>query len=296
MKHVTVLLQETVEALNPKTGGVYVDGTLGSGGHTELLAKLAPESIIVGIDADPEAIERATKRLKGCPARIITHLGYNNALGEILKQYDLGPVDGVLLDLGISSDQLETAHRGFSFQKDEPLLMTMHADITEQTMTAAKIVNTFTEEQIATIIYGYGEEQFSRRIAKAIVEYRAKSRFTTTGQLRDVIVAAVPAWYRTRKTHPATKTFQALRIAVNDELERLEETLAQAFIHLRSGGRLSVISFHSLEDRVVKRFMKALAERDLATLITKKPIPPTAAEVSQNPRARSAKLRILEKN
>jgi 16S rRNA (cytosine1402-N4)-methyltransferase len=162
-------------------------------------------------------------------------------------------------------------------------------------MTAATIVNTFTEEQIATIIYGYGEEQFSRRIAKGIVEFRAKTRITTTAQLRDIIVASVPAWYRTRKTHPATKTFQALRIAVNDELERLEQMLVHAFVSLVPGGRLSVISFHSLEDRIVKRFMKALVEQELAKPITKKPIVPTDVETKENPRARSAKLRILEK-
>jgi 16S rRNA (cytosine1402-N4)-methyltransferase len=295
MKHVTVLLQETVEGLNPHAGGVYVDGTLGSGGHTALIAKLAPGSTIIGIDADPEAIARATARLAGCGAKLITHLGYNTDLPEVLKQYGIEHVDGVLLDLGISSDQLETAGRGFSFMKDEPLLMTMHDSIDEDTMTAATIVNTFTEEQIATIIYGYGEEQFSRRIAKGIVEFRAKTRITTTAQLRDIIVAAVPAWYRTRKTHPATKTFQALRIAVNDELERLEQMLVHAFVSLVPGGRLSVISFHSLEDRIVKRFMKALVERELAKPITKKPIIPTDVETKENPRARSAKLRILEK-
>lgn len=295
MKHTSVLLQETVEGLAPRAGGVYVDGTLGSGGHTKLLAERAPGSTIIGIDADPEAIARATERLKGCGARIITHLGYNDEISVALNENNIDQIDGVMLDLGMSSDQIETSNRGFSFMRDEPLLMTMHDARDTSKLTAAKMVNTFTEEQLATIIYGYGEEQFSRRIAKGIVEARALAPITTTGQLRDIIVNVVPGWYRSKKSHPATKTFQALRISVNDELERLEHTLAQSFAHLRSGGRLSIISFHSLEDRVVKRFMKQLAAQGLATCITKKPRVPTTDEIVSNPRARSAKLRILEK-
>lgn len=295
MKHTSVLLQETVEGVAPRAGGVYVDGTLGSGGHTALLAKMAPGSTIIGIDADPEAIARATERLKGCGARIITHHGYNDELGVALKANNIEHIDGLILDLGMSSDQIETSNRGFSFLRDEPLLMTMHDARDVHALTAAKMVNTFTEEQLATIIYGYGEEQFSRRIAKGIVEARVVAPITTTGQLAEIIANAVPGWYRHRKSHPATKTFQALRISVNDELERLEHTLAQAFAYLRSGGRLSIISFHSLEDRVVKRFMKGLEGQGLATRITKKPIAPSADEIKSNPRARSAKLRILEK-
>lgn len=294
MKHVSVLLQETVEGLLPKAGGVYVDGTLGSGGHTALIAKLAPGSTIIGIDADPDAIARAEARLKGCGAKVITHNGYNDSIDDVLRTHGINAVDGVLLDLGMSSDQLETSGRGFSFMKDEPLLMTMHRDNTNG-FTAATMVNTFTEEQLATIIYGYGEEQFSRRIAKEIVVARAHKPITTTTELRDIIVKAVPAWYRNRKTHPATKTFQALRISVNDEIERLEQTLVKSFACLRSGGRLSIISFHSIEDRVVKRFMRTLAQHGVAMLVTKKPIVPTAEEVRANPRARSAKLRIIEK-
>jgi 16S rRNA (cytosine1402-N4)-methyltransferase len=295
MKHVTVLLHETVDALLPTPRGVYVDGTLGSGGHAAYLASRAPGSTIIGFDADPDAIARATARLAGCGARLITHNGYNDSLTAVLASHRIEAVDGVLLDLGMSSDQLETSHRGFSFMGDEPLLMTMHAG-NEEGLTAQQIVNTFTEEQLATVIYGYGEEQFSRRIAHAIVAARAAGPITQTAQLRDIIVSAVPAWYRRRKTHPATKTFQALRIAVNDEIERLEHTLAQAFQALKPGGRLSVISFHSLEDRIVKHFMKGKAAAGSGLLITKKPLVPTAAEVKDNPRARSAKLRIIQKN
>lgn len=294
MKHVSVLLQETVQGLLPKAGGVYVDGTLGSGGHTALIAQYAPGSTIIGIDADPDAIARAEVRLKGCGAKLITHNGYNDSIDTVLRTHGIEAVDGVLLDLGMSSDQLETSGRGFSFMKDEPLLMTMHAG-NEHGFTATTMVNTFTEEQLATIIYGYGEEQFSRRIAKAIVTARAREPITTTTQLREIIVAAVPSWYRNRKTHPATKTFQALRISVNDEIERLEQTLVKSFACLRSGGRLSIISFHSIEDRVVKHFMRTLAKRGIATLITKKPITPSEDELRSNPRARSAKLRIIEK-
>lgn len=295
MKHKSVLLQETVEGLAPRAGGVYVDGTLGSGGHTALLAQLAPQSTIIGIDADTEAIARATERLKGCAAHIITHQGYNDEITAVLNAHGYTSVDGVMLDLGVSSDQLETSGRGFSFLRDEPLRMTMHTNHDAHVLTAEKILNTFTEEQLATVIYGYGEEQFSRRIAKAIVEARQHAPIRTTTELAQIVTMAVPSWYRNKKTHPATKTFQALRIAVNDELERLEQTLAHAFQALAPRGRLSVISFHSLEDRVVKRFMKQVVAQGHAIAITKKPIVPTREECAVNPRARSAKLRIIEK-
>lgn len=294
MKHVSVLLHETVDGLLPVPGGVYVDGTLGSGGHAAYLATRAPGSTIIGFDADPDAIARATARLAGCGARLIAHNGYNDSLATVLASHGIETVDGVLLDLGMSSDQLETSGRGFTFMKDEPLDMTMHAG-NQTGLTARQIVNTFTEEQLATVIYGYGEEQFSRRIAKAIVAARAASPVETTTQLRTIIEHAVPAWYRRRKTHPATKTFQALRISVNDEIERLEHTLAQAWQVLRPGGRLSIISFHSIEDRIVKRFMKSKAQDGQGVLITKKPIVPQVDEVRSNPRARSAKLRIIQK-
>jgi 16S rRNA (cytosine1402-N4)-methyltransferase len=194
----------------------------------------------------------------------------------------------------MSSDQLETSGRGFTFMKDEPLLMTMDRDRTSG-LTAEKIVNTFTIDQIKTIIAGYGEERYAYRIAKAIVAYREEQPITTTEVLKDIITEAVPVIYRKGKVHPATKTFQALRIAVNDEIERLETVLEKAFIRLKPDGRLVVISFNSIEDRIVKRFMRSKADAGLATRITKKPIVPRDEEIISNPRSRSAKLRILEK-
>ncbi len=295
MRHVTVLLNETVAGLLPKSGGVYVDGTLGAGGHTEEICRVAPKSTIIGIDADADAIERAKARLAGMPCTLITSTNFNDKISEILDENRIDEVDGVLLDLGMSSDQLDRSGRGFSFLRDEPLKMTMQSEISKNDLDAYKIINHFNEEQLATIIYGYGEETYSRRIAKAIVEAREISEIKTTGQLADIIKKSVPFKYRNGKTHPATKTFQALRISVNDELERLEITLEQSFNRLKKGGRLSVISFHSLEDRIVKRFAKAKYDEGKATLITKKPMVPTTEEIKANPRSRSAKLRIIEK-
>lgn len=295
MRHVTVLLNETVAGLLPKSGGVYVDGTLGAGGHTEEICRVAPKSTIIGIDADADAIERAKARLAGMPCTLITSTNFNDKISEILDENGIDEVDGVLLDLGMSSDQLDRSGRGFSFLRDEPLKMTMQSEISTNDLDAYKIINNFNEEQLATIIYGYGEETYSRRIAKAIVEAREISEIKTTGQLADIIKKSVPFKYRNGKTHPATKTFQALRISVNDELERLEITLEQSFNRLKKGGRLSVISFHSLEDRIVKRFAKAKYDEGRATLITKKPMVPTTEEIKANPRSRSAKLRIIEK-
>lgn len=295
MRHVTVLLNEAVAGLSPKSGGVYVDGTLGAGGHTEKICEMAPRSTIIGIDADVEAIERAKARLAGMPCTLITSNNFNDKISQILDENEIDEVDGVLLDLGMSSDQLDRSGRGFSFLRDEPLKMTMESVSATNALTAEKIVNSFTEEQLATVIYGYGEERYSRRIARAIVEARENSPITTTGQLADIIKKSVPVKYSHGKTHPATKTFQALRIAVNDELERLEKTLEDSFRKLKTGGRLSVISFHSLEDRIVKRFMKEKSKDGLGILINKKPITPSAEEIKINPRARSAKLRVIEK-
>ncbi|MDA8611461.1 16S rRNA (cytosine(1402)-N(4))-methyltransferase RsmH, partial [Candidatus Pacebacteria bacterium] len=276
--HISVLLKESVEALNPKDGGIYVDGTLGSGGHVKELVSRAKDLTVVGIDADQEAIERAKEVLKDLSAskfKLITVNSYNDRIAEILEEQEIDSVDGVLIDLGMSSDQIDTSGRGFTFLKDEPLLMTMDKKPEPGALTAERIVNEFTEEQIATIIFGYGEESFSRRLARVIVEAREKEPIKTTKQLADIISEAVPAFYRNGKRHPATKTFQALRTAVNDELAKLEDALAGAFEKLKPGGRLAVISFHSLEDRIVKRFMRAKADEDLALRITKKPIIPT---------------------
>lgn len=295
MRHVTVLLNETVAGLLPKSGGVYVDGTLGAGGHTEEICRVAPKSTIIGIDADADAIERTKVRLAGMPCTLLTSNNFNDKISEILDEFQIDEVDGVLLDLGMSSDQLDRSGRGFSFLRDEPLKMTMKNQISDHELDAYKIVNTFNAEQLATVIYGYGDEKYSRRIARAIIEAREESPIETSGRLAEIIKRAVPFHYRNGRTHPATKTFQALRISVNDEIERLETTLEKSFDRLKIGGRLSVISFHSLEDRYVKRFCKAKSQEGLAKIITKKPVTPTEAEVKENPRSRSAKLRIIEK-
>jgi 16S rRNA (cytosine1402-N4)-methyltransferase len=295
MRHVTVLLNETVAGILPKSGGVYVDGTLGAGGHTEKICELAPKSTIIGIDADADAIERAKARLAGMPCTLLTSNNFNDKLSEILDEFQIDEVDGVLLDLGMSSDQLDRSGRGFSFLRDEPLKMTMKSRISENELDAYKIINSFNEEQLATVIYGYGDEKYSRRIARAVVEARQDSPIETSGRLAEIIKRAVPFHYRNGKTHPATKTFQALRIAVNDEIERLESALQQAYAKLKIGGRLSVISFHSIEDRIMKRFARDKAQEGLVKIITKKPIVPTQEEIKENPRSRSAKLRIIEK-
>lgn len=295
MRHVTVLLQEAVAGLLPKSGGVYVDGTLGAGGHAEEICRVAPKSTIIGIDADEDAIERAKVRLAGMPCTLLTSNNFNDKISEILDGFQIDEVDGVVLDLGMSSDQLDRSGRGFSFLRDEPLRMTMKSKVSDDELDAYKIINTFNEEQLATVIYGYGDEKYSRRIARAIVEARQDSPIETSGRLAEIIKRSVPFHYRNGKTHPATKTFQALRIAVNDEIERLEKTLEQAYTKLKIGGRLSVISFHSIEDRIVKRFAKDKAQQGLVKIITKKPTVPTEEEVKSNPRSRSAKLRIIEK-
>ncbi len=300
MRHVTVLLKEAVEGLfpdpkSPKSGGVYVDGTLGAGGHTEEICRVAPKSTIIGIDADADAIERAKARLAGMSCNLITSNNFNDKISEILEENNIDEVDGVILDLGMSSDQLDRSGRGFSFLRDEPLKMTMQNEISENDLDAYKIVNNFNEEQLATIIFGYGEEKYSRRIARGIVEARIESPIETTAHLAQIIKKSVPFHYRNGRTHPATKTFQALRISVNDEIERLEIALEKSFQKLKVGGRLSVISFHSLEDRIVKRFAKSKSQENHAKIITKKPVIPTEQEIKENPRSRSAKLRIIEK-
>lgn len=297
-KHISVLLHESVTALKPKAGGIYVDGTLGNGGHTKQIAKsVFPEKVtVIGFDADSDAVGRATKRLEEIEnLDFIPVNSFNDSLSEKLKELEIEEVDGILLDLGISSNQLEESGRGFTFKKDEPLKMTMSKNENGDLFTADALVNNATEEELVTIIRVYGEESFAKRIARAIVKEREKYAIRTTDQLSEIIYKAVPVFYRNKKIHPATKTFQAIRIAVNDELERLQKTLEQSFITLKKGGRLSVISFHSLEDRIVKKFIREKADLDLAERLTKKPIVPSEKEVGENPRSRSAKLRILEK-
>lgn len=293
MSHTTVLLHETIDGLGIQPGDIVFDGTLGGGGHTAEVCKRHGTSVtMIATDRDADAIARSRDRLlaMGCEPKLVQ--ASFRTIDEVLGTRG---ADRIMLDLGISSDQLDDSGRGFTFRKSEPLEMTMHKAPGEDDLTAYQIVNEWGEESIADIIYGYGEERYSRRIAKAIIEARHAGPIKTTDQLAEIISRSVPAAYRRGRIHPATKTFQALRIAVNDELGSLTDALAKGFAALHSGGRIAVISFHSLEDRIVKRFFREKVQEGVATLITKKPIVPTDEEIKANSRSRSAKLRILQK-
>ena len=293
--HISVLLHESVEALKIKKGGIYVDATLGAGGHSHAMCEVNKGITIVGIDKDTDAINRSKEKLENSPCKFIFKEGSYDQVDELLKEEGIEEVDGILFDLGMSSPQLDISGRGFSFKSDEPLLMTMKADPGEGDLTAYEIVNHFAEESIADIIFGYGEEKRAKRIAKAIVKARETSPIRTTTQLVEIITKSTPRFMFGKKGHPAMRTFQALRIATNNELEELKSSLPKVFRLLKSGGRIVVISFHSLEDRIIKRFFKDLEEKGSAVRITKKPLRPSEEEITSNPRSRSAKLRILEK-
>lgn len=295
--HASVLLHEVIEGLAVKDGETFVDMTTNGGGHSSVICPfLGEKGTLIGIDADANALEKAKEKLSGCKAAV--HLVPENFrnISSVLKALEREKVDKVLFDLGLSSNELENSGRGFSFQKDEPLLMTFSNDPSKVTFTAEDIVNTWDEENIATILSGYGEERFAKRIAERIVEARAMQKIHTTKELVGIIQLAVPGWYRSaRKIHFATKTFQALRMAVNDEIRALEEALNGAWEALSPRGRIAVISFHSMEDRLVKKFFKEKASEGKGRLLTKKPIVPGEEELRNNKRARSAKLRIIEK-
>jgi 16S rRNA (cytosine1402-N4)-methyltransferase len=267
------------------------------GGHSKAVSDLLnEEGMIIGTDLDNAALQKAKLRLSGSKAKIIlTQSSFRN-LDKVLADAKVPKVNKILFDLGLSSNQFDESGRGFSFQKDEPLLMTFKDVLNPTDFTAHAIVNQWDEENIAQIIESYGEEQYAKKIAHAIVFYRNKGEIKTTQELVKIIGEAVPTSYLHKRIHPATKTFQALRITVNDEIGSLKEGLAKGFEHLAPGGRFAVISFHSLEDRIVKNHFRDLAKQDLGILITKKPIAPTQEEEEQNPRSRSAKLRIIEKS
>lgn len=249
---------------------------------------------IIGLDRDNEAIKRAKETFSGfSTGKLILECESFRNIDQSLKRNNIAGIDLILLDLGISSDELDNSGRGFTFQKDEPLLMTM-GDPEAYSFTARDIVNDWDEEVIADIIFGYGEERFARRIARAVIYYREKKKIETSKELAEIVKNSVPGFYRRGKTHPATKTFQALRIAVNEELDALKDGLVKGYASLNKGGRMAVISFHSLEDRIVKNFYKEQANKG-AIVITKKPIRPTDQEIAENPRSRSAKLRVIEK-
>ena len=306
-RHISVLLPECIEALNIRPDGIYVDGTLGMGGHSAAIAERLTTGLLIGIDRDETAIQRAGERLKPFGERVkLVHGNFRNT-AAILDQLGIAGVDGMLFDLGVSSPQLDEAHRGFSYMHDAPLDMRMDAS---DELNAWFIVNCWPEEKLKRILYDYGEERHAPRIASAILRARAEKPIETTLQLVDVIRSAMPASALREKQHPAKRTFQAIRIAVNDELEAVRTLLDTAPDKLNPGGRLAVISFHSLEDRIVKLSIRSREDgctcpRDfpvctcgfVQTLrsVTRKPIVPTDAELRDNPRARSAKLRVAER-
>jgi len=297
MVHKSVLLGEAIENLNLKRGDIVIDGTLGSGGHmVEILKRVMPGGKLIGIDWDERAILKFKKRLREddilIPKRdlILVNDNYAN-IDSILRGLGVKTADAVLLDLGFSSDQIENAERGFSFLKDGNLDMRYSPET--QSRTAANVVNDYSQEELKDIFQRFGEERFSGRIARAIVESRRAKPIKRTLELVEVIRRAIPKKFARGRIHPATRVFQALRIEVNRELENLEKFLDEVLNNLTSGGRLVIISFHSLEDRVVKNFFKA--NKDLLKIVTKKPVVPSREEITDNPRSRSAKLRAAER-
>jgi 16S rRNA (cytosine1402-N4)-methyltransferase len=291
MTHVPVMTAEVLQYLRPERGGVFVDCTVGLGGHARALLE-AGATRLLGLDRDRDALARAGQTLAPWSSRIeLVHADYRDVAG-VLDERRITNVDGALADLGVSSLQLDVEGRGFSFQRDEPLDMRMDRSSGE---TAAQLVAAASERELADVIFQYGEERFSRRIARALVRAREEAPVETTGRLATIVRRAVPRRGFMR-IDPATRTFQALRIWVNRELDALDRFIATLAGRLRVGGRLAIISFHSLEDRVVKHTFRALErEKALATVLTRKPILPSDDEVAANPRARSAKLRVAER-
>jgi len=290
IEHIPVLLDEIIEYLDCMGNKVIVDCTIGEGGHAEkILENLGPSGILLGIDQDQAALVAARERLASFGERaILTWDNFTN-LEKILREKDIEKIDGILFDLGISSLQLNRRNRGFSFLKEGPLDMRMNK---AQKINASELINKTSYKALQNIIYELGEKRWARRIARAIVRERGKGPVTTTTQLARIIERAVP--YRGR-IHPATKTFQALRIKVNSELENLKEILPQAVDSLRKGGRVCIISYHSLEDRIVKNSFKEFARQGRLKILTKKPLTPKEEEIRMNPRSRSAKLRAGER-
>lgn len=298
--HKSVLLQEAIDGLSLEEGDVYLDVTVGSGGHMEEVWKRMKNKVVLcGIDADEMSISIAKERLDLLGAKPKLSVLNFRSIEKAADILGVPRPNKILFDLGWSSDQFlgeeEQGGRGFSFQKDEPLIMTFKAHASEEDTTAYDVVNNWSEESIADVIYGYGEERYARKIAKKIVEKRQEKPIKTSKELAEIVKSAVPIFYRVGRIHPATRTFQAIRIAVNDELEALREGLRKGFEILPYGGIMAVISFHSLEDRIVKHFFRGVAEENKGEIINKKPITPSEEEIKNNPRSRSAKLRILKK-
>ena len=306
--HKPVLLNETVDGLMIKPGGVYADGTLGGGGHAYAVCeKLGNTGKYFGIDRDDAAIKAATARLAGFGELVTIVKGNYRDMKPILSQHRINLVDGIILDLGVSSYQLDTPERGFSYRHDAPLDMRMDS---HQKMTAADVVNSYSEGDLCRVIRDYGEERFARQIAALIVRVRDKDPIHSTGQLAELVKQAIPAKYRRTGGHPAKRTFQAIRIETNDELNALSESIDEMIGLLKDGGRICIITFHSLEDRIVKAAFKenenpcicppefpvcVCGRVSKGKVITKRPIVPTEEELNENPRAQSAKLRIFER-
>ena len=305
--HKSVLLNECIDGLNIKPNGIYVDGTLGGAGHSsEILKKLSEQGKLIGIDRDEDALKAAKERLKEY-SNVIYYHGNHDDIKEILEDLNIEKVDGILLDLGVSSYQLDERNRGFSYLGENVLDMRMDKT---QKLDARIVINNYKEEELAKIIYDYGEERFSRQIAKNICIERKKQEITTTKQLVDIIEKSIPAKFRNKDSHPAKRTFQAIRIEVNDEIRPLYQTVINSIDCLKPGGRLCIITFHSLEDRAVKNAYidaegKCICPPGLpycacgavkkGKIITKKPVLPTKEEMENNSRSKSAKLRIFEK-
>ena len=306
-KHISVLLNECLEGLAIKENGTYVDCTLGGAGHSShILKKLSSKGTLIGIDQDNDALRAAKEKLKDYSNVKFVHNNFYN-IDSILTSLNIPKVDGILMDLGVSSYQLDEGERGFSYMKDAPLDMRMDRD---REFSAYEVVNTYSEEDLYRIIRDYGEEKFAKKIAKFIVDKRADKPIETTLELVDIIKAAIPAKARREGPHPAKRTFQAIRIEVNGELAILNKAIEDGVEHLNKGGRMAIITFHSLEDRIVKLKYRELAnpctcpkefpvcicgKKPLVKIISRKAIEPSKEEVEKNPRSRSAKLRILEK-
>ena len=305
--HISVLLDECIDGLNIKPEGIYVDGTLGGAGHSSQIAKRLTTGRLIGIDRDPVALKAAGERLAPYADRVtLVHSNFCE-IAQVLKDLDIEGVDGILLDLGVSSPQLDDGSRGFSYMADAPLDMRMNS---EDTLSAYDVVNTWSYEELRRILFDYGEERYAPKIASAICKRREEKPIETALELVDVIRGAMPAQALREKQHPAKRSFQAIRIAVNDELGSVEKVMKDAIPCLNPGGRLAVITFHSLEDRIVKTAMAGAAKgctcppsfpvcvcgkKPQVHVITRKPITSTDAELERNPRARSAKLRVCEK-
>lgn len=306
-KHISVLLHEATDGLNIKKDGVYVDGTMGGGGHSrEILSHLSQEGLLLGIDRDTEALSASKERLKDYKNVRYVHDNFHN-IKEILKRENIDAIDGMVIDLGVSSYQLDNKDRGFSYMEDAPLDMRMNV---LDELSAYTVVNTYTEDELSKIFFEYGEEKFSKKIARLIVEQRKTKPVETTLELVDIIKRAIPEKFRQKGSHPAKRVFQAIRIEVNGELDPLKDALDDMFSCLKQGGRLSVITFHSLEDRIVKTKFKELCtgcicppdfpvcvcgQTPKGKLINRKPILPSDTECIENKRSKSAKLRVIEK-